>query len=137
MKDQVLTDGRGVPISVLTTKANRNDHQELQALLNNSPIVRPKPRADHPHNICLDAAYDNAATRKTLCLENYVGHIAPTNGRPEDAPLHPEGKARRWVVERSHAWFDRFRRLTNNWEKTAESRYAFLCLACALIAYRT
>jgi putative transposase len=85
----------------------------------------------------LDAAYDNEPTRKTLCLENYVGHIAPKEGRPEDTAQHTDGKARRWVVERSHAWFDRFRRLANNWEKTVESRYAFLCLACALIAYRS
>ena len=63
-------------------------------------------------------------------------HIAPKGGRPEDAPLHPGGQARRWVVERTHAWFDRFRRLVVNWEKTTESRYAFLCLASALMAYR-
>lgn len=136
LKDQVLSDGRGVPLAVLTTKANRNDQQELQPLLHNLPIVRPQPRADHPHHICLDAAYDNESTRKTLCLEHYVGHIAPKEGRPENAPQPAEGKARRWVVERSHAWFDRFRRLVNNGEKTVESRYAFLCLACALIAYR-
>ncbi|MBI3948910.1 MAG: transposase [Acidobacteria bacterium] len=52
------------------------------------------------------------------------------------APWHEGGQARRWVVERTHAWLDRFRRLVVNWEKTSESRYAFLCLACPLIAYR-
>ncbi len=61
MKDQILTDGRGVPISVLTTKANRNDHLELLPLLNNSPIVRPRPKAAKPQHLCLDAAYDNVA----------------------------------------------------------------------------
>lgn len=136
MKDQILTDGRGVPISVLTTKANRNDHLELLPLLNNSPIVRPRPKAAKPQHLCLDAAYDNEQTRTILCRENYIGHIAPKEGRADDAILHPGGQARRWVVERTHAWFDRFRRLVSNWEKSLESRYAFLCLASALIAYR-
>ena len=53
-----------------------------------------------------------------------------------DTPLHPGGKARRWVVEQAHALHDRFRRLVVNWEKTISSRYAFLCLASALMAYR-
>ena len=84
----------------------------------------------------LDAAFDHESVRKILLLENYQGHIAPKKGRDEDAPLHPGGKARRWVVERLHSWHDRFRRLVNNWEKKVERRYAFICLANALIAYR-
>jgi transposase len=51
--------------------------------------------------------------------------------------VHPGGQARRWKVERTQAWHDRFRRLVVNWEHTPASRYAFMCLANALIAYRT
>jgi putative transposase len=136
MKDHVLVDGRGVPLSVLVTAANVNDHVALPELLNNYATVRPRPSCAEPQHICLDAAFDNELTRQNLCREYYVPHIAPKCGRPEDAPRHPGGQARRWVVERTHAWFDRFRRLVVNWEKTTESRYAFLCLASALIAYR-
>ena len=136
MKDHVLVDGRGVPVSVVVTAANVNDHLALPELLTNHAVVRQRPTAAAPQHICLDAAYDNEPTRSLLCREYYVPHIAPTRGRPDDAPLHPGGQARRWVVERTHAWFDRFRRLVVNWEKTPESRYAFLCLASALMAYR-
>jgi hypothetical protein len=38
--------------------------------------------------------------------------------------------------ERTHVWHDRFRRLVMNWEQTLASRYAFICLANTLIAYR-
>jgi len=136
MKDQVLVDGRGVPLSVVVTAANVNDHVALPELLDNHATVRPRPTYAEPQHLCLDAAFDNEATRQNLCREYYAPHIAPKGGRPEDAPRHPGGQARRWVVERTHAWFDRFRRLAVNWEKTTESRYAFLCLASALIAYR-
>jgi putative transposase len=136
MKDELLVDGRGVPLAVITTPANVNDHIALPDLLANPVVVRPQPTAAKPQNLCLDAAFDNEPTRTTLCRENYLGHIAPKGGRPDAAPHHEGGQARRWVVERAHAWLDRFRRLVTNWEKTTESRYAFLCLACAVIAFR-
>lgn len=136
-KDHVLIDGRGVPLSTVSTPANVNDGPTLPALLNNLPVVRPQPTHAHPQHLCLDAAFDNAPVREVVLEEKYTGHIAPKGGRAEDTPRHPEGQARRWKVERTHAWHDRFRRLVVNWEKTVTSRYAFLCLANALIAYRT
>jgi transposase len=136
IKDHILTDERGVPLSVVVTAANVNEGPTLPELVNNYAVVRPRPSKEHPQHICLDAAFDNEPARRVVMEENYQGHIAPRKGREEDKPWHPGGKARRWVVERTHAWHDRFRRLVVNWEKTIESRYAFLCLANALIAYR-
>jgi transposase len=137
MKGHVLSDGRGVPLSVVVTPANVNDGPMLQSLLDNQVMVRPMPTKGKPQHLCLDAAFDNAPVYKVVMRENYQGHIAPRRGRDESLPLQPGGKAHRWVVERLHAWHDRFRRLVNNWEKKVERRYAFLCLANALIAYRT
>ena len=137
VKDHLLSDGRGVPLSVVVTAANVNDGPLLQALLDNQAVVRPVPTSAAPQHLCLDAAYDNAPAHKVVLRENYTGHVAPKHGRDQSLPLHPGGKARRWVVEGLHAWHDRFRRLVNNWEKKLERRYAFICLANALIAYRT
>ena len=137
MNDHLLVDERGVPLSAIVTAANVNDHVALPDLLTNPIIVRPRASRNHPQHLCLDAAFDNETTRQRLSRDDYVAHIAPKSGRADDAPARQGGQARRWVVERTHAWLDRFRRLVVNWEKTTESRYAFLCLACALIAYRT
>jgi putative transposase len=40
-------------------------------------------------------------------------------------------KARRWVVERTHSWLNRYRRLLIRWEKKAHNYLALLHLACA------
>ena len=136
IKDHLLCDGRGVPLSVVVTAANVNDSPMLPALLNNCVVVRRQASSAQPQHLCLDAAYDNAPAHRVLLIETYQGHIAPKRGRDQSLPRHESGKARRWVVEVVHAWHDRFRRLVVNWEKTTESRYAFLCLANALIAYR-
>jgi len=135
-KDHLLVDGRGVPLSLVSTAANVNDGPVLSLVLTSLPIVRPQPTQEQPHHLCLDAAFDNAPAREVILGERYTGHIAPKKKRAADVVLHPGGQARRWKVERTHAWHDRFRRLVVNWEHTLASRYAFLCLANALIAYR-
>jgi transposase len=41
----------------------------------------------------------------------------------------------RWVVERTFAWLNQFRRLRVRYEKRADIHEAFLSLACALICW--
>jgi hypothetical protein len=89
----------------------------LPALVNNYVVVRPQPSSEQAQHLCLDAAFDNAAGHRVVMEENYQGHIAARKGRDESLALHPGGKARRRVVERTHAWHDRFRRLVVNWER--------------------
>ena len=45
-------------------------------------------------------------------------------------------RAHRWVVERTHSWLNRFRRLLVRWEKWAHTYIAMLHLACGLITWR-
>jgi transposase len=41
----------------------------------------------------------------------------------------------RWLVERTHAWLHRFRRLTVRYERRADVHQAFLTLGCVLICW--
>jgi hypothetical protein len=129
----LLVAGRGVPVSLVATAATGNDGPTLAPLLLHTPLIRPQPTSSSPQPLCLDAAFDHAPARHVVLEEKYTGHIAPKGGRPPQSG----GQARRWKVERTHAWHDQFRRLVVNGEKTLSSHYAFLCLANALIAYRT
>ena len=42
---------------------------------------------------------------------------------------------RRWVVERTHSWMNRFRRILIRWEKKVENDFGMLHLVCAWIVY--
>jgi transposase len=67
------------------------------------------------------------------------GYTAPIRPRGEEAALIQREagyKARRWVVERTHSWLNRFRRILIRWEKKPEKYLAILHLACALVTYR-
>ncbi|MEY0160807.1 transposase, partial [Providencia rettgeri] len=43
--------------------------------------------------------------------------------------------AHRWVVERTHSWMNRYRRVLTRWEKKVENYEAMLHLACAIIIW--
>ncbi|MGH7040495.1 MAG: hypothetical protein ACREE1_20440, partial [Stellaceae bacterium] len=45
-------------------------------------------------------------------------------------------RARRWVVERTHSWLNRFRRILIRWEKKPENDLAMRHFALALITWR-
>jgi hypothetical protein len=45
-------------------------------------------------------------------------------------------KARRWVVERTHRWMNRFRRILIRWDKKVRNYLSFLHVACAYITYK-
>ena len=67
------------------------------------------------------------------------GYIAHVKGRGQEAgelQRDPAKKARRWVVEVAHSWFNRFRKLLVRYEKFDRSFLALNHLAAAIIACR-
>ena len=131
-KRHVLTEGRGVPLATLVTAANVNDHTALPELLAARLAVVP-PRLERP-GLCLDAAFDNAATEALVAAADYTPHI---RRRGEARPSHdPRVESRRWPVERTPAWHNRFRRLLIRWEKKVQNWLALIPFANALIAFR-
>jgi putative transposase len=127
-------DGTGVPPAVVVGPANRNDHLLLADTLDGLVVRRPSRPALVQH-LCLDLGYDDAGSRHEAARRGYVAHI---RGRSEEARGRQSGRkrARRWVVERTHAWLNRSRRLLVRWERKLANHAAFLHLACALICDR-
>jgi len=64
----------------------------------------------------------------------YIPHV-PKKGAP--ATRHKtKGRARRWVVERTHSWMNNYRKLRVRYEKKAPNFEALLHLAIAIICWR-
>ena len=86
--------------------------------------------------MCLDKGYDYPEVHELAEEFAFTAHI---RGRGEEAQaIKREAgfRARRWVVERTHSWLNRFRRILTRWEKRADTYLAMLHLACALITWR-
>jgi putative transposase len=139
-KRTMLTDGNGIPLAVVVDGANRNDDKLLAATLDGIVLARPasgEEEEESAEHLCLDAGYDSEAVRGEAELRGYEAHIRPRdkNKRSKDEKHHPGAKARRWVVERTHSWLNRSRRLLVRWEKKTENYLAFVHLACAQLIF--
>lgn len=104
--------------------------------LQSIPIRRPMPTPDKPQGLCLDKGYDYDEVREKAAEHGYTPHIRRRGEEIADKRNIPGYRARRWVVERTHSWINRFRRLLIRWEKKVENYMALLHLAFALIAFR-
>ena len=133
MKRHVLTDGRGVPLAAVTTAANVNDKWMVAQVLDDVVLRGPRgPR--RPENLCLDKGYDYADAEREVRVRGIRPHIRRRGEQPLLGCV--QGKPRRWVVERTNSWHNRFRGLLIRWERKAENYLAMVHLACGIIAFR-
>ena len=135
VKRSLLTDGAGIPLAVAVDGANRHDLKRLAVTLDGLVMARPAPTAATPQHRCLDKGYDYQCAREDVAQRGYVAHIRNRGEEAADTRQHPGGKARRWVVERTHGWLNRSRRLLVRWEKKRENYLAFVHLACAQLIF--
>lgn len=99
-------------------------------------VGRPEPTEQEHQGMCLDKGYDFDEVRETLRGFGFTAHIRARGEEAKELAREAGQKARRWVVERSHSWMNRFRRILVRWDKKPEHYLAFLHFACALIAFR-
>ncbi len=125
----MLTEGNGVPIGVVVEGANRHDMKLMEATLAAIVVERPEPTEEHPQNLCLDKGYDYPEVRELVETWGYTAHIRARGEEAQEKQEIPGYRARRWVVERTRSWLNRFRRLLIRWEKKVENYLAVLhCL---------
>ena len=65
-------DGRGVPLSLVVTGANRHDSTQLELVLEEIVIDRPENVEQH---LCADKAYDGRALLQVVVSKGYVPHV--------------------------------------------------------------
>jgi transposase len=128
-----------VPLALAVAGANVHDMRLVAETLAGFAVRRPRPKpGGRKQHACGDKGYDYPEVRTRLRGRGYTVHI-PVRGEPTPprrTRSHPRYRARRWVVERTHSWMNRFRRVLIRWEKKPENYEALLHLACAWITLR-
>jgi transposase len=90
---------------------------------------RGRPRC-RPDCVIADRGYDAESIREGLRIRGISPRLTKRNTG------HGSGLGRyRWIVERTFAWLNQFRRLRVRYEKRSDIHQAFLSLACALICW--
>lgn len=135
-KRSLITEGCGIPVGIAVGPANRNDFKLVEETFSGMPLIPPVCEPGLKLHLCLDKGYDYNEVY-ALCEEfGFTTHI---QARGEEAKLIKRKagyKARRWVVERTHSWMNRFRRILTRWEKKASNYLALLHFSCAWITYK-
>ena len=128
----MLCDTNGIPLGLAIDGANRHDMKLVESTLESIPVLRPIPTDERPQGLCLDKGYDYDEVRRGTRQWGFTPHVRARGEEKAEAPRHP---ARRWVVERTHSWMNRYRRILVRWEKKARNYTAMLHLACAVLIF--
>ena len=114
-------DGRGVPLSLVVTGANRHDVTQLDKVLQAIMVKRKTPTIRRSKHLCADAGYRGQPALQIIKSHGYIPHVVGRRKEADAKRRDPTKKARRWVVEVCHSWFNRFRKLLVRYEKLERS----------------
>ena len=118
-----------------------------KATLQSIVVCRPPPSSSssttntQQQHICLDKSYYYPEVYELLEEYGYIMHVCKrggeeyNNGNKKKKKRIPKYRARRWVIERTHSWLNRFKRLLIRLEKKENNYIAILHFACSWITY--
>ncbi len=129
-------DGRGVPLSLVVTGANEHDVTQIDVVLQAIMVKRKTPSIRRSKHLCADAGYRGRPALEIIKRHGYIPHVVGRRTEAKAMQRDPTKKARRWVVEVCHSWFNRFRKLLVRYEKLERSFVALNHIAAAIIAFR-
>lgn len=138
----VVVDGSGIPLNLLTQAANVSEYRlALPTIDGISVASRPLHPRKRCKNLIADKGYDAKWLRDAIRARNTTPYIPKKRKRGDtqepayNQKIHHKYKTR-WVVERTNAWFQNYRRITVRWDRYPEHYEAFLEMACILICLR-
>ena len=130
------------------SSANTHDIKLVTDVINNVVVKRSSPstkcsssRKRKQQHLCLDKAYSSRTVKQAIIKRGYVPRIPYKRNRDQKIEAvcqkkHPSAKNKRWVVERTNSWHNRFRKLFTRYEKKAESYIGLAQFSCCIIIYR-
>jgi transposase len=130
VKRHIISDATGIPLLVKTTPANLRDEMPAVQMVESLPAIknpRGRPRKK-PGELLGDRGYGFPWIIAAIVMKKIKSLLAP-RGSPHGSGL---GK-RRYVIERTMAWMNNFRRLRLCYEKTGKRFQAFNELGCCMI----
>ena len=146
-KRHILTDKNGIPLSIVITSANTHDVTVAIDTVDNMVIKRQSSTSSSTststdrnkkkkQNLCLDKAYHSKEVEQEIIKRGYISHIRHRR-EEEERIFHRKHPTRRWVVERTNSWHNRFmRKLFTRYEKKDENYLCLVLLANSIIVYR-
>lgn len=127
IKRHLSVDSNGFPLTVVTTRANVHDSKGAIGLAVDTICKYPTVRL-----LKADNGYRGSLVKYlSECLSVDLQCVKSNFGTSEFKPI--DG---RWVVERTFAWLESFRRLNRNYEQFLHTARGVAMVACAMFMLR-
>lgn len=126
-KRHLVVDAEGLPITHEITPANVHDSQPAPRLIREAKALEPELAEFIGDSAYIGEPIQRAANDNSVRFR-VTSHKSPVT---TFVPL-----PRRWVVERSHAWLGRNRRLSKDYERTVESSSGMMTVASVRLLLR-
>jgi transposase len=132
----VWADGAAPPLGTHVVKASPAEVACLESTLKNGRIGGRRTKGRKPKRLMADRGYDSNLIR-ALLVKRAIEPIMPTRCKnrvatPQDGRALRRDK-RRWIIERTKAWLQNFRRLVVRYERSAKRFTALIPLAYELM----
>lgn len=129
----LLVDGRGTPIGLHIDSASPAEVKLLEATLDSLDIPGKKVR---PERLIADKGYDSNKARQLIESRGMLP-IIPARENNTKA-THQDGRhlrryGNRWIIERTNAWIQNFRRLVVRYERSVIIFTALIHMAFAMM----
>ena len=131
-KRSIIVEQNGIVIGCALGAGNQHDSKLFDASIQSIPKNIPMPYYKEMH---LDSAYDSKFIHMVLFNAYYVPRISK-NKRNSKKIFVRKSEKKRWIVESSHSWMNRFRRLFIRFEKCANNYLALMQFAFSIIIFR-
>ena len=137
----LAVDGTGIPLTFLTEAANISEFRLALPTIDQISVegipLHPRKR---PDLLVADKGYDAMWLRQELSKRGIKHRIPKRKKKGGTEPSYNkriEGYYKtRWIVERTNAWLQNYRRITVRWDYYADSYEAFIEIACMMICLR-
>lgn len=131
-KRSIIVEQNGIMIGCPLGAGNQHDSKLFDASIQSIPKTLNMPYYKEMH---LDSAYDSKFIHMVLFNAYYLPRISK-NKRNSKKVIIRKPEKKRWIVESSHSWMNRFRRLLIRFEKLAKNYLALMQFAFSIIIFK-
>lgn len=135
-KLHTLVERNGIPLAVELVGANVHDSRLVGSTLENIVVERPEVTEEKPQALCLDKGYSYKRVEEEVLSHSYEPHIRRIGEEKKDGDGQKTHPAKRWVVERTNAWFKGFRALRTRYTCKGRNFLALIQLAASIIVFQ-
>lgn len=131
-KLNLVVEEVGMPIGITIASGNRHDTQLFVPLVDN--LQQQIPQSSN-HYLRTDKGFVSKKNKAEAIKRNFTP-IMPLK-KPKNKPrIESKKDSKRWVVERTFSWINRFRRTFIRYEKSSTNFLGLVQFACLTIVFR-